>query len=139
MECIKIGILTCSNTTQVLDCPAGGCLADLYGRKGEFTAYEGYDVELAGIISCNNCPTLEGEAVILPKIEGLLHYGAQNIHIAYCMGAVCPFIKKYIKVIKMTYPEINLISGTHEPHQTDREFRCATAKMLIDRNKTIIP
>jgi predicted metal-binding protein len=135
----RIGILLCSNTARVLDCPAGACLRDMYDRKGAFARYKDQDVELVGIISCNGCPTLKGEDVILPRIEALLHYGAVRIHLAYCLMILCPFVKKYVKVIKANYPSVDLIEGTHEPHQADIEFRCAVAAMLRDRTRTIIP
>jgi predicted metal-binding protein len=135
----KIGILTCSNTTRVLDCPVGGCLKDLYERKGVFKEYTNQDIELVGINSCNGCPTIAGEESILPKIETLKNYGADQIHISYCMLVVCPFVKKYIRVIENAFPEINLILGTHEPHQSDEKFRCDIKDMLIKRRKTIIP
>ncbi|MCK4835045.1 MAG: CGGC domain-containing protein [Candidatus Aminicenantes bacterium] len=139
MEKIKLGILTCSNTTRILDCPVGACLKDMYERKGAFKEYNNQDIELVGIISCNGCPTIKGAATILPKIETLIHYGANHVHLSYCMLVLCPFVKKYIKVIKDNFPEINLILGTHEPHQTDDKFRCDVAAMLKERRKTIIP
>ena len=139
MKKVKIGILTCSNTTRVLDCPVGACLTDMYEKKGAFSEYKNTDTELVGINSCSSCPTIAGEEVILPKIESLKFYGAEKIHLSYCMMVLCPFIKKYIRVIEKNFPEIDLIKGTHEPHQTDKKFRCDTGKMLIDRRKAIIP
>lgn len=139
MEKIKLGILTCSNTTRVLDCPVGACLKDMYERKGAFNKYNNQDIELVGIISCNGCPTVIGASIILPKIESLIHYGMNHVHLSYCMLVLCPFVKKYIKVIKDNFPEINLILGTHEPHQTDDKFRCDVGAMLKERRKTIIP
>jgi predicted metal-binding protein len=139
MEKIKLGILTCSNTTKVLDCPVGACLKDMYERKGAFEEYKNQDIELVGIISCNGCPTVVGEAIILPKIESLIHYGATHVHLSYCMMVLCPFIRKYIKIIRDNFPKINLILGTHEPHQTDDKFRCDVGLMLEERRKTIIP
>ena len=136
---IKIGMLTCSNTTRVLDCPAGACLKDMYDRKGTFAKYLNNDIELVGISSCNGCPTIGGAKTILPKIETLIKYGANHIHLSYCMITLCPFVKKYIKVIKENSPKLNLIEGTHEPHQTDDKFRCDIAEMLQERRKTIIP
>jgi len=52
---------------------------------------------------------------------------------------LCPFVKKYIKVIKEKFPSIILVEGTHEPHQTDDKFRCDVAMMLKIRRGTIIP
>ena len=34
MQKVKVGILTCSNTTQILDCPVSVCIKDLNERKG---------------------------------------------------------------------------------------------------------
>jgi predicted metal-binding protein len=139
MEKRKLGILTCSNTTKVLDCPVGACLKDMYERKGAFEEYESQEIELVGIISCNGCPTITGEEIILPKIKSMIHYGATHIHLSYCMTAVCPFVKKYFKVIRDNFPDINVILGTHESHQTDDKFRCDVGSMLKERKKTIIP
>lgn len=135
----KIGILTCSNTARVLDCPVSACLKDMYARKGSFARYKGQNIELVGVISCNGCPTVNGEEIVLPKIEALLHYGANRIHLTYCMMTLCQFVKKYITVIKAKFPSLVLIEGTHEPHQTDDQFRCGVAAMLKERRKTIIP
>jgi predicted metal-binding protein len=139
MSNIKIGILTCSNCTRDLDCPVGGCLKDLYNRKGTFKEYGNQNIEITGINSCNGCPTLKGEESILPKIESLIHYGATHIHLSYCMTVVCPFLKKYIKVISDKYSEISLIQGTHEPHQSNEEFRCEIKEKLNQRRSTMIP
>lgn len=138
-EKIKIGLLTCSNTTKVLDCPASACLKDMNDRKGAFAEYKDQDVELVGIISCNGCPTIKGEEIILPKIEALVHCGADRIHLTYCLMVLCPFVKKYLKVIKERFPSLSLVVGTHEPHQTDDKFRYDVARMLKKRRKTLIP
>jgi len=108
-------------------------------RKGAFSRYKGQEIELIGVISCNGCPTIKGEEVILPKVEALLHYGAGRIHLTYCLMTLCPFVKRYIKVIKAKFPSLDLIEGTHAPHQTDGQFRCGVAAMLKERRKTIIP
>lgn len=139
MEKVKVGILTCSNTTKVLDCPVSVCLKDMYERKGLFNKYKNKDIDLVDISSCNGCPTVVGEATILSKIESLLHYGTTNIHLTYCMLTLCPFKNKYIKMIRDSFPKINLILGTHEPHQTDDEFKCGIKQMLKERRKNIIP
>lgn len=135
----KLGILTCSNMTQVLDCPVGGCLKDLLSLRGAFAAYDGSSVDLVGTISCNGCPTGSGGDAILPRVAGLLHYGMTHLHLSYCMLALCPFVKRYIKTIKTVYPELEVVLGTHEPHQTDNEFREQVGRQLTERHRTIIP
>jgi len=97
------------------------------------------ELELVGMISCNCCPTMCGEKIILPKVEALLHSGADRIHLTYCMLTLCPFIKKYIKAVKARFPFLDLIEGTHEPHQTVGQFRCAVASLLEERHKKLIP
>jgi predicted metal-binding protein len=139
MQKVKVGILTCSNTTQILDCPVSACIKDLNERKGAFAEYTSNDVELIGVISCNGCPTVVGVEKILPKVETLVHYGVTHVHISYCMNVLCPFVKKYMKAIEKRFPGISLVIGTHEPHQTDDQFRCDIEQMLKDRHKTIIP
>jgi predicted metal-binding protein len=139
MKKITLGILTCSNTTRVLDCPVGACLKDMYERKGAFSEYKNQNIELVGLNACNGCPTISGSETIFSKIESLIHYGADHIHLSYCMLVLCPFVKKYIHGIKAKYPEIHLIAGTHEPHQSNSRFRCDVEAMLKQRRKTLIP
>jgi predicted metal-binding protein len=135
----KLGILTCSNMTQILDCPVGGCLRDMNNREGAFEAYYNADIELIGTISCNGCPTRTGANVILPRIEGLLHYGMTHLHLSYCMLVLCPFVKKYEKLIKAKFTDLKVVMGTHEPHQTEDEFRSQIELRLTERQKAIIP
>jgi predicted metal-binding protein len=139
MRKIKVGILTCSNMTRVLDCPTGACIRDMYERKGAFGVYQDRDVQLVGTASCNGCPTRAASATILPKVEGLTFYGAQRIHLSYCMMVLCPFVKQYIKAIENHFPDLEVIQGSHEPHQTDEQFRKEVEEKLGERHKTIIP
>jgi predicted metal-binding protein len=136
---IKLGIITCSNATRTLDCPAGACLKDLHEFKGSFKQYNDIEVELAGVISCNGCPTITGAEIISPRIESLIHYGATVIHLSYCMKVLCPFVKKYYQVMMKSYPKIKFVIGTHEPHQTDHEFKCDIMNKLIKRRTLIMP
>lgn len=135
----KLGILTCSNMTQVLDCPVGACLHDMHNRKGAFKSYGDNGLELVGVISCNGCPTRPGADMILPRIEGLLHYGMTHLHLSYCMLTLCPYVKKYVRAIRATYPDLNVILGTHESHRSDDEFREKVRGLLTERHRAIIP
>lgn len=133
MSSVKIGIITCSNATQELDCCSVSCLRDFNKRLGAFQMYpEDKLLRLVGIISCSGCPTIAYPEKILKKVDALASFGVSSIHFTYCMMALCPFRKKYAEIIKKHYPEINLVEGTHEAHITYKEFqdkvRCAFAE-----------
>lgn len=135
---VKLGILTCSTMTRVLDCPVGACLNDLQERRGAFAEYEGMEVELAGVTSCNGCATRVA-STILSKVESLVHYGAHRIHLSYCMLALCPFQRRYVKEIKRRFRDLKVVLGTHESHQSNEQFRRDIEAKLNRRCKTIIP
>ncbi|MHC4945948.1 MAG: CGGC domain-containing protein [Planctomycetota bacterium] len=139
MNTIKLGILNCSNMTRILDCCTGACLKDMYDHKGAFSRYKNQNAKLVGISSCNGCPTVAGPETISARAESLIHYGARRIHISYCMLVLCPFIRKYLSILNETFPGIEFIRGTHEPHRTNDRFRCDIKEMLKERRKVIIP
>ncbi|MBW1650777.1 MAG: CGGC domain-containing protein [Deltaproteobacteria bacterium] len=135
----KIGIITCSCATQELNCCSIVCLRDFNKRLGKFKIYpETTTLQLVGIINCAGCPTIAYPEKILKKVDSLMYFGATSIHFTYCMTALCPFLKKYQRVIKKKYPDIQLIEGTHETSITEAEFRekvnCAfkTGKQMAD-------
>lgn len=68
----RIGILTCSNCTQELDCASVVCLGDMRKRKGFFERYKGDDnLVLVGMINCAGCPTVGAPGKILRKVGSL--------------------------------------------------------------------
>ncbi|MEW5953600.1 MAG: CGGC domain-containing protein [Bacillota bacterium] len=112
----RIGILTCSNCTQELDCASVVCLGDLRKRKGFFEEYStGKPLELVGIISCAGCPTVNAAQKILRRVRSIIEFRIDALHFSYCMTAVCPFKEKYAKIIQEAYPEVKLVMGTHSP------------------------
>jgi len=124
LEPIKLGIVFCSNSTQDLDCFSIRCLEHFDKRLGSFHDYpQDTPLCLVGIISCAGCPTRAYPEKILKRVDTLVQFGVTNIHFANCMVEMCPFIKKYIEVVKKKYPEINLIEGSHEAHRTPEKFR----------------
>lgn len=126
----RIGILTCSNCTQEANCASVVCLGDLRKRKGLFTRYEEEDqLALIGIISCAGCPTLAAPEKILKRVKALAGYRLDALHFSYCMTALCPFLKKYEKIIRDTYPDITLVHGTHTP-RNKKEFRAEVKELL---------
>jgi predicted metal-binding protein len=92
----RIGILTCSNCTQDLNCASVVCLGDLRKRKGLFADYKKEEpLTLIGIINCAGCPTLATPEKILKRVNALAGYRLDALHFSYCMTALCPFLKKY--------------------------------------------
>lgn len=121
---IKLGILTCSNATQEMDCCSVSCLRDFNLRLGGFQNYPSdQPLRLVGIISCAGCPTRVYPEKILRKINSLVDFGVTNLHFSNCLAAFCPFVNTYQRVIGQKYPDLELIGCTHEKHVTDEEFR----------------
>lgn len=112
----RIGILTCSNCTQDTNCASVVCLGDMRKRKGLFERYRSEKkLDLIGIINCSGCPTLAASEKILKRVGALAGYRLDALHLSYCMTALCPFLKKYEKIIRENYPELTIIHGTHTP------------------------
>jgi len=134
----RIGILTCSNCTQELNCASAVCLADMRKKRGFFEKYQEQEVVLVGIISCAGCPTIGAPEKILKRVKSLASLKADVIHLSYCMTAVCPFINKYIKVIKEAYPKMEIVEGTHKPRDKSifqaevRELLCIENRDMTD-------
>jgi len=134
----RIGIITCSNCTQELNCASAVCLADMRKRKGFFGKYNDEEIILVGIISCAGCPTVGAPEKILKRVKSLANLRVNVIHLSYCMTAVCPFVSKYINVIKKTYPNIEIVEGTHAPRDKNifqnevRDLLCIDNKDMTD-------
>jgi len=135
----RIGIITCSNCTRELDCASVVCLGDLRKRKGLFQAYPPDEkLDLVGIAGCAGCPTVNASEKILRKAAAIAEFRVDAIHFSYCMVTLCPFRKKYARVIQEAYPEIKLVMGTHTPidprgFQDDvRDLLCARRLNMTD-------
>ena len=140
----RIGILTCSNCTQETNCAVVVCLGDMRKRKGLFERYKDDDtLDLIGIINCAGCPTLAAPDKILKRVKALAEYRLDALHFSYCMTALCPFLKKYRTVIAETYPDLEIVHGTHIPKDKEqfrkdvRELLCPTASAVQDMNDII--
>jgi len=130
----RIGILTCSNCTQELNCASAVCLGDMRKKKGFFERYQDQEVTLMGIISCAGCPTVAGPEKILKRVRALMEFKIDALHLSYCITALCPFMKKYIEVIKKEYPEIEIVEGTHKPIEK-AVFGSAVKDLLCSRRR----
>jgi predicted metal-binding protein len=112
----RIGILTCSNCTQESNCASVVCLGDMRKRRGFFDRYPGdQSLDLIGIINCAGCPTLAAPEKILRKVGSLAEFRIDALHLSFCLTAVCPFVQKYVEVIKKAYPDLEIVMGTHQP------------------------
>ena len=140
----RIGILTCSNCTQDINCAAVVCLGDMRKRKGFFERYKDEEkLDLIGIINCSGCPTLAAPEKILKRVKALAQFRLDALHLSYCMTALCPFLKKYQAVIAKAYPELEIVLGTHIPKDKDQfrndviELLCPTVSDMQDMNDMI--
>ena len=112
----KIGIITCANANQHGQCATTMCLSGIRTGTDQFAQYnESGGAELVGISRCSGCPTAVAPERILEGIRPLYQLGAEKVHLASCMMAICPFKNKYIKVIEAEYPEMEVVAGTHAP------------------------
>lgn len=141
----RIGILTCSNCTQDTNCASAPCLGDMRKRRALFERYKDEKtLDLIGIINCSGCPTLAAPEKILKKVNSLASYRLDALHFSYCMTALCPFLKKYEKIIQKHYPELTIIHGTHSPKDKRvfqaevKELLCPTISNIQDMNDVII-
>ena len=117
----RIGILTCSNCTQDVNCASVVCLGDLRKRRGLFEQYAEDDIlHLIGIINCAGCPTLAAPEKILKRTRSLTEYRIDALHFSYCMTALCPFLKLYDNIIKRQNPGLKIVHGTHRPTSKEK-------------------
>lgn len=135
----RVGILTCSNSTQDLGCSSVSCLADLRKRRGAFAAYPAGDpLDLVGIINCPGCPTLTGPDKLLQRIRALTEFRVDAVHFSNCVKALCPFREQYRSAFEQEFPKIRIVIGTHQEHITDEEFRRRVKRLFRQPRKTMV-
>ena len=128
----KIGILTCSNTTQDLGCSSFKCLDAVYRNDGEFKRHENMGgAQLVGIINCAGCPTAVAPEKLLERVRALTEVGVEAIHMASCMMALCPFKNKYAKLLENRFPEIEIVAGTHTGTEEEGQMFIGWAKDML--------
>ena len=135
----RIGILTCSNTTQDSGCSSFMCLKGVNENTGEFARYQHRDgTELAGIISCAGCPTAVAPEKLLCRVRSLAFLQLDAIHLSSCMMSLCPFKKKYVRLLNKHFPDINIVEGTHvESPEVVQMFIAGMQDMLTQPQKTM--
>lgn len=141
----RIGILTCSNCTQESNCASVVCLGDMRKRRGLFARYAADpQLDLIGIINCAGCPTLAAPEKILKRVNALVAYRLDALHLSFCMTALCPFVTKYAKVIAAAHPGLELVMGTHVPKDKEefrhgvKELLCPSVNKVQDMNDMIL-
>jgi len=113
-------------------------------RQGFFERYkEEEKLDLIGIINCSGCPTLAAPEKILKRVRSIASYKIDALHFSFCVTALCPFVKKYQEVIHKSYPDLNIVLGTHVPldktqFQDDmKELLCPSIYEVQDMNNMI--
>lgn len=132
----KIGILGCSSTTQEMNCVMVGCLGNVRGRQGTFADY-GPDesLDLVGIITCSGCPTAVGAGRIWQKVQAMVDYGIEAIHLTSCLVHLCPFKDEFLEVIRKEFPDVKVVEGTH-PFQDPGAFKAGVKELLTQKAVT---
>jgi len=105
---IKIGIIICAKYES---CAGGKCLRAIRERKGAFSAYKGFEIELVGYSTCGGCPG--GSIEYVP--EEMKKNGAEFIHFAtgFLVGyPPCPNIDYFRRTIEINYG-LQAVIGTH--------------------------
>ncbi|MBA4369551.1 MAG: CGGC domain-containing protein [Desulfobacterium sp.] len=128
----KIGILTCSNTTQDLGCSSFKCLDAIYENSGDFKKHESSGgAQLAGIINCAGCPTVVAPEKLLERVRSLAVLGVEAIHLSSCMIVLCPFKNKYAKLLENQFPDIEIVLGTHSGPEGEVQMFTGWAKEML--------
>ncbi len=139
----KIGILTCSNTTQGLDCCSAGCMQSFNQNKGAFGAYQGEETEVVGVINCAGCPTTVAPKKILKRLGVLNEIGADTLHMSSCMTLLCPFKNKYRTVIQEAFPNLTIVEGTEAPEGVPMDeaaliFKTGVSSLLEETPRNMV-
>ena len=129
----RVGILTCSNTTQDVACSSFLCLKGVNESEGAFACYKGEGgAQLVGIINYAGCPTATVPEKLLGRVRSLTELRVDAIHLGACMLALCPFKNRYLKVLREKFPGIEFVEGTHQ------ESPGVTAEMFVDAMKQML-
>ena len=75
---------------------------------------------------------------LLQRVRSLAFLNLNAIHLSSCMMALCPFKKKYARLLKKHFPGINIVEGTHvESPEVVRMFIAGVQDMLTQPQKTM--
>ncbi len=115
----KLAVLRCLITSA--SCAATGCFTAFNERNKQFSRYEGEDVQLAAMWTCNGCgkSMLENQEGINKKIERMSKNEISVVHLSNCCTKtredgtkyLCPKIVKIAEKLKEN--GIEIVNGTH--------------------------
>ncbi len=129
----KVGILACESVTNEMNCVMIGCLGNLRSRQGLFKDYpEGEPMDLLGIIHCGGCPTGVGTDRIWQKVQALVDYGIDSLHLSSCLVQLCPFKEAFLDTIRKDYPDLKVVEGTHF-YDDEEAFKTGARELLSQR------
>lgn len=132
----KVGILGCQSVTNDMNCVMIGCLGNVNNRQGKFEAYpQDEPLQLVGVINCGGCPTAVGSDRIWQKVQALVDYGIDAIHLSSCMLQLCPFKDNFVETIKKDCPDLTVVEGTHPFHDEDA-FKAGVQELISQRAVT---
>jgi len=132
----KIGILGCQSTTNDMNCVMVGCLGNLRNRQGSFADYDAAEpLDLLGLVHCGGCPTAVGADRIWQKVQALVDYGIEALHLTSCLVQLCPFTQEFLKTIREQYPDLKIVEGTH-PFQDLEAVKVGVKELLSQRAVT---
>ncbi len=132
----KIGILGCEAVNTEMNCVMIGCFGNLRGREGKFKDYPAEEpLDLVGIIHCGGCPTAVGTGRIWQKVQALVDYGIDALHLTSCLVQLCPFKDQFIATIREEYPDLKVVEGTHF-FNNEEEFKTGVKELLSQRAVT---
>jgi predicted metal-binding protein len=136
---VKVGILTCANTTEHGTCASAGCLHALHESVEDFARYqEDGGAQLVGLSRCSGCPTALASERIHENVEPLVQMGAEIVHLSTCLLAACPYKNKYRTAIEEAFPQVEVVVGTHTPPPEELEqFKGAIRAILTQPKKTL--
>lgn len=140
----NIAILTCSNVTQDLGCPSFQCFEAIREKTGLFDQYKDKDgVQLLGIINCAGCPTTVAPEKLLRRFRSLIATGVDAVHLSTCVTVLCPFKKKYLKLLEENFPGTKIVEGTHgapagiAPEKFYEYMKAGMKRLLIQPQTTM--
>ncbi len=69
---------------------------------------------------------------IWQKVQALVDYGIDSIHLSSCLVQLCPFKDAFLETIRKEYPDLKVVEGTH-PFHDEEAFKTGVKELLSQR------